>query len=633
MVTASIRNTVQIRVLGPLQVTVDGDVRELSKRRHREILGILVALRGRDISTASLIDELWDGAPPPGAVGAVRTFVGELRRILEPHRLPRTPSSVLVTVRDGYALRLHVDAVDAWRFESAVARTAGATPNQAESLLSAALREWRGAAFQEFAERPWALTEVRRLTELRQTAVERFASACLDCGQPAEVIPMLEAQVEENPWREEGWRLLAMALYQSHRQGDALAVLRRSRAQHANELGLDPSPALVDLESKMLRRDPRLHRKEPLGLAMTATAYSRSGTRVQLEASNAVLGSLAVAGNLETARTQRIAAIQAAAELNDPELAARVIGGYDIPGIWTRPDDPAAAAIVIAAAENALAANPGISHRSRARLLATIAMETRGTGGRHPEASEAESIARRLGDAQLLCFALSARFMQTFTSAGLAADRADIGQELITTAFDADSPTFEINGRLIRMQALCALDDLSAASFEADAVDRLALRHERPLATVFTQWFRWTFLGDSLPPPLPVEMPGFTDGIAALSTLARELREATELSDGDFGPYERWVRPLLLVRAGSCHEATEALRRLPDPPSDLLLEATWCIVAQSAVELGEISVIRRALGALEPAKGERAAGSGVVDLGCVDHYLGLLEVAAVSVGG
>ena len=633
MVTASIRNTVQIRVLGPLQVTVDGDVLELSKRRHREILGILVALRGRDISTASLIDELWDGAPPPGAVGAVRTFVGELRRILEPHRLPRTPSSVLVTVRDGYALRLHVDAVDAWRFESAVARTAGATPNQADSLLSAALREWRGAVFQEFAERPWALTEVRRLTELRQTAVERFASACLDLGRSAEAIAMLEAQVEENPWREEGWRLLAMALYQSHRQGEALAVLRRARAQHANELGLDPSPALVDLESKMLRRDPRLHRKEPLGLAMTATAYSRSGTRVQLEASNAVLGSLAVAGNLETARTQRIAAIQAAAELNDPELDARVIGGYDIPGIWTRPDDPAAAAIVIAAAENALAANPGISHRNRARLLATIAMESRGTGGHHSEAREAESIARRLGDAPLLCFALSARFMQAFTSAGLAADRADIGQELITIAFDADSPTFEINGRLIRMQALCALDDLSAASSEADAVDRLALRHERPLATVFTQWFRWTFLGDSLPPPLPVEMPGFTDGIAALSTLARELREATELSDGDFGPYERWVRPLLLVRAGSCHEATEALRRLPDPPSDLLLEATWCIVAQSAVELGEISVIRRALGALEPAKGERAAGSGVVDLGCVDHYLGLLEVAAVSVGG
>lgn len=288
---------------------------------------------------------------------------------------------------------------------------------------------------------------------------------------------------------------------------------------------------------------------------------------------------------------------------------------------------------MIAAAENALAANPGLSDRTRARLLATIAMESRGTDSRHSEASEAESIARRLGDPQLLCLALSARFMQTFSSAGLAADRAGIGQELITTAFDADSPTFEINGRLIRMQALCAVNDISSASSEADAVDRLAQRHERPLATVFTHWFRWTFLSDSLPPPLPAEMPGFTHGIAALATLGRELREATELSDGDFGPYERWVRPLLLVRAGSRGEAAEALRHLPDPPSDLLLEATWCIVAQAASELGELSVIRRALGALEPARGERAAGSGVVDLGCVSHYLELLEAAAVSVGG
>ncbi|MFW0774348.1 AfsR/SARP family transcriptional regulator [Paenarthrobacter nitroguajacolicus] len=544
-------------------MSVDGEVRDLSKRRHREILGILVSLRGRGISTSSLAEELWDGEPPNGAVGAIRTFVGELRRILEPHRLPRTPPAVIVTVGDGYCLRLDVDAVDAWRFDTAVTRAVGTTPEKAEPKLSAALNEWQGAAFQEFAERPWALPEVRRLTELRQTAVEHCASARLDSGRPADAITMLETQVEANPWREEGWRLLALALYQSHRQVDALAVLRRARTQLANELGLDPGPALVDLENQILRRDPQLQRPEALTLAPTATAYSRSGTRVQLEASNAVLGSLAVAGNLQTVRTQRLAAIRAAAELNDPDLIARVIGGYDIPGIWTRTDDPAASAAVTAAAEHALTTTPSLSDRSRARLLATIAMESRGTANRYSEAGEAESIAKQLGDGQLLCFALSARFMHTFTSAGLAAERADIGQELITTAFDADSPTFEINGRLIRMQALCALNDIASASAEADAVDQLALRYERPLASVFTHWFRWTFLAGCLPPPLPAEMPGFTDGIAALANLGGELRQGTELSgselfraeldraeldraelfraeigDGDFGPYE-----------------------------------------------------------------------------------------------
>ncbi len=97
---------------------------------------------------------------------------------------------MLVTVRDGYAFRLDLDAVDAWRFGSAVTRAVGATPNQAESLLSTALRECRGAAFHEFTERPWALPAVTRLTGLRQTAVERFASACLDFGRPAEAVAM-----------------------------------------------------------------------------------------------------------------------------------------------------------------------------------------------------------------------------------------------------------------------------------------------------------------------------------------------------------------------------------------------------------------------------------------------------------
>ncbi|GAA2854150.1 BTAD domain-containing putative transcriptional regulator [Paenarthrobacter ilicis] len=632
-------SNLHIRVLGPISVIADGESREPTKRRHREIIGILVAQRGRAISTASLIEELWDDSPTEGAVGVLRTFIGELRRILEPHRPPRTPPKILLTVGDGYALRLNAEAVDAWAFEAAVAAAVGTSPEEVDSRLSKALKNWHGV-FEEFVERPWAVPEVKRLTELRKTAVERCAEARLDCGRPTDAVAMLEAHVEESPWREEGWRLLALALHGARRQGDALAALRRARLQLVNELGLDPSPGLVDLESRILRGDAELYRFETPGLAITAAAYSRSGTRVQLEASNAVLGSLAVAGNLQTARTQRLAAIQAAADLGDPELNVRIIGGYDVPGIWTRTDDSAAAGVVIAAAEEALAANPGLSDRSRARLLATIAMESRGTGGRQLEACEAESIAGRLGDAQLLCFALSARFMQTFAVAGLAAQRADIGQQLIAAAFDADSPTFEINGRLIRMQALCAMNDINSASTEADAVDRLALRHQRPLASVFTHWFRWTFLAGTQLPPLPTEMPGFADGIAALATLGRQLRQeadlggvephGAQLSDGNFGPYERWVRPLFLVRAGARSEAAEALRHLPDPPRDLLLEATWCIVAQAACEVGEPSLIHRALAALEPAEGERAAGSGVVDLGSVDYYLKMLGEVSVS---
>ncbi|TVU57823.1 AfsR family transcriptional regulator [Paenarthrobacter nitroguajacolicus] len=619
----------QINVLGPIQVTVDGLVRDLSKRRHREVIAILVAQRGRAIPTASLVEELWDGRPPAGAVGSVRTFIGELRRILEPRRQPRTPAAVLVTVGDGYALRLGPQSVDAWRFEAAMAGARGASSGGTGALLSAALAEWQGDAFEEFAERPWAHAEVTRLRELRQTAVERLAQAHIAAGRPDGAVTMLEPHVTANPWREEGWRLLALALYRGHRQGDALGTLRRAHQRFVNDLGLDPSPVLADLEAGILRRDPGLE-PERGRLALTATAYSRSGARAQLEASNAVLGSLAVAGDLQTARTQRLEAIRAAQELNDPELVARIVGGYDVPGIWTRSDDPDAAAAIVAAAEQALTSTSPLSHRTRARLLATIAMESRGTSNRQEEADEAASIARGLGDAQLLCFALSARYMQAFAQAGSAAQRDSIGRQLIATALDADSPTFEINGRLIRMQALCALDDIDAASAEAEAIDQLAGRHERPLATVFTQWFRWTFLGSTGTPRAPGEMPGFGEGLLALAGFTRKLRDAAQLPDGDFGPHERWVRPLLLAQEGQRSLAIEALRQLPDPPNDLLLEATWCIVAQAACELEEPSVMNQALAALAPASGERAAGSGVVDVGNVDRFIAMLKAAGAS---
>ncbi|WP_216660253.1 BTAD domain-containing putative transcriptional regulator [Paenarthrobacter sp. CM16] len=622
----------QIRVLGPIMAMVDGAQLELSKRRHREIIAILVALRGRAISTASLAEELWDGMPPAAAVGAIRTFVGELRRILEPHRKPRTPPSVLVTVGDGYALRLHADAVDAWRFETAVALAGKAAPIDAESRLSTALAEWSGNAYQEFADRPWAIPEATRLSGLRQTAVERCAEARLANGRPTDAAAILETHVAANPWREEGWRLLALALYRSHRQADALAALRRARRQLSKELGLDPSPVLIDLETQILRRDRQLNRPEGDSLTPIANAYSSSGIRARLEASNAVLGSLAVAGDLQTSRHQRIAAIEAAADLNDPQLAARIIGGYDVPGIWTRADDPAAAAAVIAAAENALASTIHLSDRIRARLLGTIAMESRGTGSRQSEAAESVALARKLGDSHVLCFALSSSFMQGFARAGLAEHRLDLGRQLITTAFDADSPTFEINGRLMRMQALCAMSDIESAALEATAVDQLAARHERPLATVFTQWFRWTFLGAGTAPPAPEGMPGFSEGIVALASFTRQLRDGDELTDGNFGPYEPWVRPLLLLRSGEAANAAAALRQVPDPPRDLLLEATWCILAKTACELREPSMISRALTALAPASGERAAGSGVVDAGDVGHYLGMLRAAGAGLG-
>ena len=516
---------------------------------------------------------------------------------------------MLVTAADGYALGLLSEGVDVWSAERSLCASMSADAEAAEPLLVAALAQWRGTPFEEFAGRAWAQPERARIASLHADAVERLADARLTLGRAREVIALLEQHVIEHPWREGGWRLLALALYRSERQGDALTVLRRARQHLANDLGLDPGRLLADLERGILHRDPALDPPDQQAsiLLRTASAQARTGARAQLEGVSALLPGLAVSGGLEFARGQRLAAIIAAEELGNPELTARVIGAFDVPGIWPRPDDPAQSAAVVAAALRTLARlPPDASARSRAGLLATVAMESRGTATRGAEAREAERIARTVGDAQLLCFAISSRYMQCFATTGLARAREQIAAELLAIAVPAELPTFEIQARLIRMQAFCALNDMPAASDEADAIDALAAQHERPLATVFTAWFRWTFTGAADPPPAAPEMPGFDRGIRALAGLTAALRAGTALPDGDFGPYETFARPLLLTRAGRGGDAIDALNSLPDPPRDLLQEVAWCLVGLAALDVGHAPA---RTGSRRSTSGDHGAGS------------------------
>ncbi|WP_043848963.1 BTAD domain-containing putative transcriptional regulator [Amycolatopsis keratiniphila] len=251
-------------VLGPL-VAEDGRGEVgLKGPRHRAVLARLLIARGRVVPVERLVDDLWE-RPPDGAVGAVQTFVGALRRALEPDRAPREPARLLVTVARGYALR--ADSVDAWDFEAAVATARelldARRADAALSQVDTALALWRGPAYAEFAGEGWALGEVSRLTELRLLAGELRAEALLALGRAAEVVPELEPRVREFPLRENGSRLLALALYRSGRQGDALSVLRATRERLADELGIDPGAGLRDLEADILAQAPRLEPSVP----------------------------------------------------------------------------------------------------------------------------------------------------------------------------------------------------------------------------------------------------------------------------------------------------------------------------------------------------------------------------------
>ena len=255
--------TLRLRVLGELAATRDGAGVDLGGRRQRAVLAALVILRDQVVSADRLADCVWGEHLPTNPSGAVQAYVSHLRRRLQPEAAARKRDAVIASEAAGYVLRLPPDAVDAWCFERAVGSAAGLAPTDAMHTLDEALRLWRGPAYAEYLGEPWVEAEALRLTELRAVARERLLEARLQQGDAAVVIGELEALVAEDPLREERWRLLALALYRAQRQAGALDALRRARVTLADELGVDPGPALRALEAEILAQSPTLDAPAP----------------------------------------------------------------------------------------------------------------------------------------------------------------------------------------------------------------------------------------------------------------------------------------------------------------------------------------------------------------------------------
>ncbi|PZG16798.1 BTAD domain-containing putative transcriptional regulator [Nonomuraea aridisoli] len=258
---------VAFRVLGPVEAYEHDDELDLGGLRQRAVLARLLVARGQVVPVDTLLYDLWDDDAAKGAQSGLQVYISRLRRVLEPGRPRGGPNRLLVTVASGYALRVAPDQVDALRFEQLV-RAAGehleeGDPQSARARLEKALGLWRGTPYSDFADQAWAEAEVNRLTELRLVARDRHADTGLRLGLHAETVPDLEALTTEHPLREEGWRLLALGLYRCGRQGDALAALRRARTILADELGIDPGPALRKLESDILAQSPELDLAPP----------------------------------------------------------------------------------------------------------------------------------------------------------------------------------------------------------------------------------------------------------------------------------------------------------------------------------------------------------------------------------
>ncbi|GAA0273158.1 BTAD domain-containing putative transcriptional regulator [Cryptosporangium japonicum] len=264
---------ITLSVLGPVRATRLGVPIDLGGPRQRSVIARLVMARQHVVSTDRLIDDLWDGEPPPKALATLQVHVSHLRRALEPERARRTAATVLVSAAPGYALALPTDAVDAWRFEALLEQAqATADPSARSELLTRALDCWSGPAYAESADASWAVPEIARLDGLRLVARESRADAELSLGRAALLVPDLQRHLHDHPTREEAVRLLSLALYRSGRQAEALAVLREARAHLADELGIDPSPALRELESAMLTQSPDLDAPRPAAVVPAVTS-------------------------------------------------------------------------------------------------------------------------------------------------------------------------------------------------------------------------------------------------------------------------------------------------------------------------------------------------------------------------
>ncbi|HEV3363492.1 MAG TPA: AfsR/SARP family transcriptional regulator, partial [Acidimicrobiia bacterium] len=233
---------IEFRLLGPLEVLRDGAPVAVPPGRPRALLGRLLVSANTVVAADHLIEDLWRGDPPASAGHALRVYVSNLRRLLEPDRVAGVTPQVLVTRPPGYLLAAEPRQTDAGRFELLVAEGGRASDAgrvaEASAIFAEALGLWRGSVLADLADEPFVGPDAARLDELRWVAADRWAEAELALGRHTELVGELEALIRLHPFRERLWAQLIVALYRSGRQADALNTYQRLRTLLIEELGL-----------------------------------------------------------------------------------------------------------------------------------------------------------------------------------------------------------------------------------------------------------------------------------------------------------------------------------------------------------------------------------------------------------
>jgi predicted ATPase/DNA-binding SARP family transcriptional activator len=253
----------RVRLFGELEAVAAGVPVPVRGAKQRALLALLALRPGQPVSADRLIDVLWGDGQAAHPANALQAQIGQLRRTLGP--------AAILTTEAGYALDAGPEDVDVVRFEQLAAQgrhlfEEGETA-LASTTLSEALRLRRGEPLADFTYAGFFDAERTRLDELILVAIETRVEADLMLGRHGELVGELEALCRAHPLRERLWELLMLALYRAGRQAEALRAYTEARDRLVDELGIDPGPALRELEARILAQDPSLAAAGPAGLA------------------------------------------------------------------------------------------------------------------------------------------------------------------------------------------------------------------------------------------------------------------------------------------------------------------------------------------------------------------------------
>ncbi len=333
MADVSTLPSVELGVLGPLQVRQDGTPVAIPGAKPRAILTMLGLHHGSVVPADALVKLLWGDDPPRTAVKALQTHVSSLRRTLG--------DGVVVTEGAGWTLK--GAEVDASRYKLAAksGRDAAATgdTSQAVGRFEEALVLWRGIP--ELPEGQRGLSEKTRWIESHAALVEDRADALLATGRAAEVIGDLEAAVAEAPLRERRWGQLMLALYRAGRQGEALRAYKRARSLLADELGVDPGPELRRLETAIVAQDASLD----IAVAQNLPSVTRAVTFLLTDIEGSTAAWEADAGSMAAALARHDELVEQVVTSRGGRLIKTRGEGDATFSVFERPSGAAAAAI------------------------------------------------------------------------------------------------------------------------------------------------------------------------------------------------------------------------------------------------------------------------------------------------